>query len=126
MENIGNRIKNCRYELNMTQEELGALLGVQKAAIQKYESSTVVNLKLETIEKLCKIFDVSPNYLLGWRMDLTASQSANRDVVTALVEKHFGKESKKIVRDFYVLNDEARSKVGAYIADLRKIRGYRR
>lgn len=126
MNEIGKKIKWCRTELGMTQEELGELLGVKKAAIQKYESSTVVNLKLETIQKLCETFDVSPNYLLGWRMDLTASQSVNRDVITALVEEHFGKESKKMVRDFYVLNDEARAKVGAYIADLRKIRGYRR
>lgn len=80
MNDIGKRIKWCRTELGMTQEELGALLGVKKAAIQKYESSAVVNLKLETIQKLCEIFDVSPNYLIGWHIDLSASQSANRDL----------------------------------------------
>ena len=126
MNDIGKRIKFCRNSLGMTQEELGALLGVKKAAIQKYESSAVVNLKLETIQRLCEIFDVSPNYLIGWHIDLTASQSANRDVVTALVVKHFGRESKKVARDFYFLNDEGRAKVADYASDLRKIRKYRR
>ena len=37
----GERIKMLRKEHNLTQEELGAKIGVQKAAIQKYEKGTV-------------------------------------------------------------------------------------
>ena len=47
----GERIKMLRKEHNLTQEELGAKIGVQKAAIQKYEKGTEfkkahANLKL--------------------------------------------------------------------------------
>ena len=41
----GERIKMLRKEHNLTQEELGAKIGVQKAAIQKYEKGTVKNIK---------------------------------------------------------------------------------
>ena len=41
---IGERIKRLRMEKNMTQEELGAILGVKKATIQKYESGEIRNL----------------------------------------------------------------------------------
>ena len=43
----GERIKMLRKEHNLTQEELGAKIGVQKAAIQKYEKGTVKNIKRE-------------------------------------------------------------------------------
>ncbi len=60
----GTKIKRLREQADMTQEELGKLLGVKRAAINKYESGLVVNLKRSTIEKLCKVFNVTPQYLL--------------------------------------------------------------
>ena len=44
---IGNLIKKLRKERGLSQEELGALLGVQRAAVQKWECGTVKNLKRE-------------------------------------------------------------------------------
>ena len=41
----GERIRQLRIDHQMTQEELGAKVGVQKAAIYKYENGLVVNLK---------------------------------------------------------------------------------
>jgi len=64
--NLGERIKQLRIRYGMTQEELGEKLGVKKAAVQKYESGTVKNLKKEKIEKLCDIFGVSPSELMNW------------------------------------------------------------
>lgn len=56
----GNIIKTLRSRHNLTQEELGNLLGVKKSAIQKYESGTIRNLKIDTIRNLCKTFSVPP------------------------------------------------------------------
>ena len=42
---IGMTIKKLRQEKGLTQEELGTLLGLKKAAVQKYESGQVQNLK---------------------------------------------------------------------------------
>lgn len=62
----GERIKQLRKEHNMTQEELGAKIGVQKAAIQKYEKGTVKNIKRDSLIKLAQCLDTTPEYLLGW------------------------------------------------------------
>ena len=65
----GERIKKLRLEKNMSQEELGEKVGVQKAAINKYETGIVVNLKRGMIAKLADALDVSPSYLMGWDDD---------------------------------------------------------
>lgn len=62
---IGERIKQLRTAKNMTQEELGEKVGVKKAAIYKYETGLVVNLKRDVIENLAKALDTSPSYLMG-------------------------------------------------------------
>lgn len=64
MENeMGNRIKQLRLQAHMTQEELGKIIGVNKAAIQKYESGHVTNIKRRKISALCRFFNVSPTWL---------------------------------------------------------------
>lgn len=62
---MGERIKELRLKAGLTQEELGKKIGVQKAAIQKYESGAVKNLKRTTIQILADIFNVTPSYLIG-------------------------------------------------------------
>ena len=59
--NIGNYIKKLRNESGFSQEELGRMLGVQRAAVQKWECGTVKNLKRDTIKKLSEIFNVPPS-----------------------------------------------------------------
>ena len=60
----GEKIRQLRKERGLTQEELGNLIGVQKAAINKYETGIVVNLKRSTIAALAKALNVSPLELL--------------------------------------------------------------
>ena len=50
---LGQTIKQVRQERNLTQEQLGVLVGVQKAQISKIENS-VKNARFETI---LKVFD---------------------------------------------------------------------
>lgn len=50
---LGEAIKQARKDQNLTQEQLGELVGVQKAQISKIENS-VKNARLETI---LKVFD---------------------------------------------------------------------
>lgn len=52
MSTIGERIKNRRLELGLTQEELGTKIGVQRAAINKYEKGLVQNIKRSTQQQL--------------------------------------------------------------------------
>jgi len=50
---LGQAIKQARLERNMTQEQLGELVGVQKAQISKIENS-MKNARFETV---LKVFD---------------------------------------------------------------------
>ncbi|MDP3441501.1 MAG: helix-turn-helix transcriptional regulator [Ignavibacteria bacterium] len=52
MDVLGKMIKAARQERNMTQEELGRLVGVQKAQISKLESSA----NSATIDTILKVF----------------------------------------------------------------------
>ena len=52
MDVLGKMIKRARQERNLTQEELGRLVGVQKAQISKLESSA----NSATIDTILKVF----------------------------------------------------------------------
>ena len=53
MDLIGQAIKHTRQERNMTQEELGKLIGVQKSQISRIES----NASNVTIDTLMRVFN---------------------------------------------------------------------
>lgn len=59
-----NRIKQLRRARGITQDELGLLLGVQKAAVCKYETERVA-LPNHVLLRLVDIFGVSADYILG-------------------------------------------------------------
>lgn len=61
---LGEKIRNRRIELNMTMEDLGNAIGVQRSAINKYEKDIVSDLKRSTIQSLANALHVSPLYLL--------------------------------------------------------------
>lgn len=61
----GQRIKQLRLAKGLSQEQLGSMVGVKKASINKYESGLVVNIKRSTIAKLAEALDTDPVYLLG-------------------------------------------------------------
>lgn len=69
----GERIKQLRIAKGLSQEELGAMIGVQKAAVNKYEKNIVVNLKRSVMEKLAAALDADPVYLFGFGANLPAN-----------------------------------------------------
>lgn len=67
---IGAKIKNARIAKGLTQEELGALVGVQKSAIAKYENGRVVNIKRSTLQGLATALDLKGSELISDINDL--------------------------------------------------------
>lgn len=59
-----DKIKALRLAKNLSQEALGELVGVKKAAINKYETGRVVNIKRTTLQKLADALGVSAADLL--------------------------------------------------------------
>lgn len=60
----GKIIKELRDEKRMTQAQLAKMLNVTQKAISKYEREER-DLNTDSIIKLCSIFNVSADYLLG-------------------------------------------------------------
>ena len=62
--NIGKRIKELRLDASLGQKQLGEKVGLTMAAINRYENGNR-EPKIGTIISLCKVFNVSVDYLLG-------------------------------------------------------------
>ena len=61
MDVLGKMIKSARLERHLTQEELGRLIGVQKAQISKLESSAN-SATIDTIMKVFKALKAEINF----------------------------------------------------------------
>ena len=79
--NMSDRIKERRTAMGMTQEELGARLGLQKSAIAKYENGRVENIKRTIIKQMAEVLECTPSYLLGF--DAEYSRSDLKEIVVS-------------------------------------------
>lgn len=126
---IGKRIKMLRNSIGLTQDELGEKLGVKKAAIQKYESGGIINLKIETINKLAEVFEVTPAYIMGW--DKFDEEVNNDDLkrqirLAELLSHKFDVEIVETIFKAFDLNEEGQIKLFSYMEDLTQLDKYMR
>ena len=65
---ISKNLKILRMKNHMTQGELAKKLGISRSAVGNYENGTRTP-DLETIQSICKIFDITYNTLLdgNWK-----------------------------------------------------------
>lgn len=61
LEILGEMIRKVRLERNLTQDQLGKLIGVQRAQISKLENSTT-NVTMETILKVFGALKAKVNF----------------------------------------------------------------
>jgi len=79
---IGKRLKEARIKRNMSQEELGNLLGVSKVSICGYEKGTRTPT-MENFLDLIKILDLEPDYVLGRDKNVVSEKNRGYKVVMA-------------------------------------------
>lgn len=103
------KIKQLRIEKGLSQEALGEIVGVKKAAINKYETGRVVNIKKSMLVKLADALGVLPADLLDDVPDQSVTSAAS-DQLTA--------SEQALLSDYRQLNDEGREKVSEYTSDL--------
>lgn len=75
-----DRLRELRLSRGLTLQQVADYVGLQKAAIYKYEHGLTVNPKRSLIEKLAVLFQVSPSYLLGINDDEEESNSVTKGV----------------------------------------------
>lgn len=75
---IGDRIKQRRIELNMTQIELAEKANISKQTLYKYENNIVTNIPSRNIEILARILDTTPAYLMGWEDEYSIEEKISK------------------------------------------------
>lgn len=118
--NPGIRIKELRTLMGISQEELGRRVGVQRAAINKYEKGTVENIPLKTIEKIASIFDVSPTYIVGWNEGSSNPLSAEVKVLQG-VSRFYGEESVELLEIYTTSSKEGKKRLMSYAYEVTKL-----
>lgn len=136
---MGERIRILREEKNLSQEALGKMVGVNRAAVNKWETGQVENIKRSTIKRLAEIFNVTPCFIMCFDEDMKATEEEveqfnerlnkmnklQREV--ALIEniqEHFGEKAVCLLQDFIELNDYGKQKAIENISDLSEITKY--
>lgn len=76
---IGSKIKSLRLKKNLTQQELGKILGVEKSTISMYENNKS-RPDDETKSKIADYFNVTTDYLLGRSDNPKLTQEEEKDV----------------------------------------------
>lgn len=108
---MGEIIKSNRLRLGLSQEKLGEILGVNKAAVQKWESGLVENIKRSKIKLLAELFSITPTELLGWADDFKEEKS--NQSLSSLTE-----EEQSLINFHRELNDEGKERLLRYAEDL--------
>lgn len=113
----GAKINYLRQLTGMSQEELGRRVGLQRAAINKYEKGTVENIPIKTIEKIAQVFDVSPTFIVGWKDTNSNPLSAETKVIEG-VQRFYGKDAVEILEIYSLLNNIGRERIYQYCQDM--------
>ena len=63
---VGERIKEVREKIGMSQVDFADKINVSKQTLYKYENNLITNIPSDKIEAAAKLSGVSPAYLMGW------------------------------------------------------------
>ena len=91
----GERIKYLREKNGFTQKDIATKLGVEPAAISKYELD-MREPNIEALKKLSTIFNVSIDYLLGRTPDVFVDEADKESLDISLIKKKYDFFKKKI------------------------------
>lgn len=79
MQDIMERMKNRREELNMSYQTLSEKVGISKSTLQRYETGFIKNMPVDKLEDIANALNVSPAYLMGWEVEEPTTIAAHFD-----------------------------------------------
>lgn len=62
---LGERIRQRRTELDMTQGDIASQIGVAISTVQRYEKGQIEKIKLPVVEAVARTLRVDPDWLVG-------------------------------------------------------------
>ena len=123
---MGEYIKQLRTEKELSQDALGKLVGVNRAAVNKWENGSVENIKRSTIKKLSEVFGVSPCDLMQWDNEPKEEKQIMQEELNPIdvIKKQYGSESVELIKLFIQLNETGRAKAIENLSDLVQLEKY--
>ncbi|WP_279159592.1 helix-turn-helix domain-containing protein [Thomasclavelia cocleata] len=113
MNDMNNRIKLLRKNLNLSQEDFGARIGITRASISNIEKGTR-NMSEQTIKSICREFNISPLWLKTGEGDIFL-KLPNTLLDELADEYNLTEIEKKLVSSFLKLDQNNRKIITNYL-----------
>lgn len=118
-------IFNYRREHNLSQDEFGQKVGVNRAAVSKWEKGHVKEMKGKTILTICRLIGITPYELMGWDEEFNQLNRLSNEVkLIEAIQLQYGKDSVEMLNYFTKLNSLGRDKAIENTIDLTSIPKY--
>ena len=101
--NIGDRIRQLREQLGLTQEEVGNKIGVTKATVNRYETGEI-DIKRTIAIKVADVLNSTPSYIMGWEPDPSLEESNKSPVSSFLAKKKVIADIKSSATNTYTIH----------------------
>lgn len=115
MQEIMERVKKRRNELNLSFEDLSKRTGFGKSTLQRYETGLINSMPINRFELLAEGLEIEPYKLMGWDEEYLLSQDQKDEEHADIVNLH---------NIFLKLNECGRKRVLGYIFDIASIDKY--
>lgn len=117
---VGERIKEIRLKLGMSQVDFADKINVSKQTLYKYENNIITNIPSDKIEAAADLGNVSPSYLMGWdkkeaKVNLFAGDGAI---------EYVSKSEKALLELYNLLNDFGKREAYKRLEELALIERY--
>lgn len=96
---IGDRIRKKREDVGISQTDLANAIDVSKQTLYKYENNIITNIPSDKIEKISKILDISPVYIMGW--DESYYLGENLQNIFEILSNEFSIPTNELIRCFF-------------------------
>ena len=76
---IAKRLKDKRKEIGLTLDDVAESLGISSVTLHKYENLGILNIPAEKIERLAKLYNTDPAYIMGWTEEKIEDEILEKD-----------------------------------------------
>ena len=113
---VGERIRNRRIELGMSQDELAKKVGYKsRSSVNKIEMSR--DLPLTKVQKMANALDVSPGFLMGWEDEVDVPlpsevvQGAQKAIIDMLNDDSQAQRVENMIRNYLNCPEQIRETI---------------
>jgi transcriptional regulator with XRE-family HTH domain len=119
---IGDRIRERRIELGLSQQELAEKLGYRSKVSVSHAENDRDDMTTTRIQKYADALDVTPGYLMGWTRESFDIDNGIHDYNEHLqnIYSYFGYEEHYIVEVYDKLSSKGRKEMLTLISNLQK------